>query len=482
MTDSAKPGRALEIQGGVALGKNDAMQDARPKPSPGAALENPPADPLQLSELRWSLGFVAMLLYLFVEYMRLSAQYPIFQAVHIGKIVVGLAVLGWLVAPRVRRAGPAVQAADIVLGVLVLTTTISAIFARDQESAWNTVLDLLRWALIYFLIGRIIVSSWRHRIFMFLFLLLNLKMAQATIRSFHSAKQFGESAEAMAKFGFGAGSVGFFANAGDFGVAMCVVWPLAGILLLGESKKLPRLFFLISFLAYSGAIVVCGSRGAVLGAVITAAAAWARNPRRLGAVLIFLLFIPGIIYVLPQASKQRWQSAANWQEDKTASQRLSLWMAGLRMFRDHPLLGVGPGNFPSSYSGKYAGPGEDPSGWVPHSIYIEALSELGLAGTIPVLLLILLCFRLNSGTRKRFLPSDRKQRGFEFSLALGLDLALVGYMVSGAFLAVLYYPHLWIILGLSMGLHTAVTNRRVSGLPGDSPQISTVPMSLQRQG
>jgi len=482
MTDSAKQGSALDVQGGAALGEDYARQDARPEPSPGAALENPPPDPLQLSQPRWSLGFVAMLLYLFVEYMRLSAQYPFFQAVHIGKVVVALAVLGWLVAPRVRRAGPPLQAADIVLGVLVLVTSVSAVFAQDQDRAWETVLDLFRWALIYFLMGRIIVSSWRHRIFMFLLLLLNLKMAQAAIRNFRSAKEFGVSPEAMAKFGFGAGSVGFFSNAGDFGVAMCVVWPLAGILLLGELKKLPRLFFLISFLAYSGAIVVCGSRGAVLGVVITAAVAWARNPRRLGAVLIFLLFIPGIIYVLPQASKQRWQSAADWQEDKTASHRLALWKAGLRMFRDHPLLGVGPGNFPSSYSEKYAGPGEDPAGWVPHSIYIQALSELGLVGTIPVLLLMVLCFRLNAATRKRSPPIDGKRRGFDFSLALGLDLALVGYMVSGAFLAVLYYPHLWVILGLSMGLHTAVTNRQVSGLPGGSPQISTVPLSSQRQG
>jgi hypothetical protein len=30
---------------------------------------------------------------------------------------------------------------------------------------------------------------------------------------------------------------------------------------------------------------------------------------------------------------------------------------------------------------------------------------------------------------------------------------MVGYLVSGAFLAVLYYPHLWILLGLSVATH-----------------------------
>jgi O-antigen ligase len=447
-----------------------------------AVAEEQPSALAAFREAKWSLGFVGMLAYLVVEYMRLSAQYPVFQLVQIGKAVVIVCALGWLIAPRIKGDRRLILPVDVTLAALFFFSFISACFAANQKAAWSTVLDLLRWILIYFLIGRIVASSWRQRIFMYLFLLLNLKMAQAAIRGFHSAKEFGESAEAMAKFGFGAGSVGFFSNAGDFGVAMCVVWPLAGILLLGESKKIPRLFLLAAFLGFSGAIIVCGSRGAVLGAVITAAVAWARNPRRLGMVVIFLLFIPSVIYILPQGSKARWQSAANYQEDKTATHRLELWKAGLRMFRDHPILGVGPGNYAQMYSDTYAAPGDDPAAWAPHNIYIQAMSELGVAGTLPVLLLLFFCFRINSRTRKLLDPKRSAVEKFDFFLAYGLDLALVGYMVSGAFLTVLYYPHLWIVLGLSVGLHTAVTSRQAAGLPGDSAPISTVPMSSQGQG
>lgn len=419
------------------------------------------------AQLRWSLGFVAILAYLFVEYMRLSAQYQFLLPLQVGKVVVAVSFLGWLIAPRVPGNRPAVRFIDVTLGFLVFAALLSACFARFQEPAWTTFLDLLRWALIYFLIGRIVVGSWRQRIFVFLLLLLNLKMAQAAIRGFAAAKAFGLSDQLLAKFGVGAGSVGFFSNAGDFGVAMCVVWPLAGVLFLGESKKIPRVLLLISFLAFSGAIIVCSSRGAVLAVVIAALAAWTRNPRRLGAAVLFLLFVPGLIYVLPEASKERYRSALHWQEDKTASQRLALWGAGLRMFHDHPLLGVGPGNFPLNYSQTYANPDEDPASWVPHSIYIQSLSELGVAGTIPVLLLLLGCFRLNAQTRKHLVKQGSgKRRGFDHFLALGLDMALIGYMVSGAFLTVLYYPHLWVILGMSVGLHTAITAKPVgeSGL------------------
>jgi putative inorganic carbon (HCO3(-)) transporter len=420
----------------------------------------PSAPPLEVArEPKWSLGFVGVLLYLVVEYMRLSAQYPVFQAVQIGKVVVAFCLLGWVIAPRVRGDFRFSRPIDLTLGALFFAAFLSACFARHQDAAWATVLDLLRWVLIYFVISRIVASSWRQRVFFFLFILLNDKMAQAAIRSFHAAKEFGRSDEFLARIGVGAGSVGFFSNAGDFGVAMSVVFPLAGIMLLGESKKLPRLFFLASFLVIAGAIIACGSRGAVLGALAAAAAGWARNPKRLGTVVVFLLFIPAFVYVLPEASKERWKSAENWKEDKTASHRIELWKAGLRMFRDYPLLGVGPGNYPHRYSERYAEPDDDPAAWVPHSIYIQAMSELGLAGTLPVLLLLFLCFRLNFRTRKLLNPKGSPREKFNYFLAYGLDLALVGYMVSGAFLTVLYYPHLWIILAMSVGLHTAITWR-----------------------
>ena len=44
-------------------------------------------------------------------------------------------------------------------------------------------------------------------------------------------------------------------------------------------------------------------------------------------------------------------------------------------------------------------------------------------------------------------------RIFEYRMAVGLDLSLVAYMVCGAFLTILYVPHFWYLLGMSVGLH-----------------------------
>lgn len=39
----------------------------------------------------------------------------------------------------------------------------------------------------------------------------------------------------------------------------------------------------------------------------------------------------------------------------------------------------------------------------------------------------------------------------------GLDLAMIGYLVSGAFATLFYFPHMWVLVGFAIGLHVAAS-------------------------
>jgi len=375
-----------------------------------------------------------------------------------------------------RKSGDAdrspVYLLDAGVCLFVVVCLLSTLFAEHPTAAWQAFPDVLRWALIYFLIGRIVSSPWRIRIAALLLMLLNLKLAQFAIRSYFAGRAYGRDEIFMATRGVGAGSTGFFGNAGDLGVAMCVVWPLAAMLFLGESKRMAKLIYLVSFVAISGAILLCGSRGAFVAAILTALIASARNLRRFGIAILFLILIPGLSYLLPAGSKTRLRSVEHWQQDRTATTRINLWRAGFKMFLDHPVLGVGLGDFPEEYAMHYAGPGEDPVEWAPHSIYVQTLSELGLAGAIPLLLILFSFWRLNARTLKSLSPPAKSEkRPLGSYLAHGLRLAMVGYLISGAFLTVLYYPHLWILLGLSVGAYTASAR----------PELGTTQLEPEKQ-
>ncbi len=431
-----------------------------------SAVATPTISPT-LVKARWSLAFVGILGYVFVEYTRLAAMFPPLQYLHLGKVAVAIALGGLILSPvRLgRRAGES-RLLDRCVWCFALVALASAAFATSKDLAVEYVGYFARWAIIYLVISRVVSNTWRLRGFLFLLLLLNLKLAQFVIRSYFFEVSLGRDEMNLAMLGVGAGSTGFFSNSADFGVAMCVIWPIAASLLFAKPKGWWRLLLLAGAVLFPLAALLCGSRGAVLGAAAVALAAWVRSSRKLVAACLAMLFVLGVVMFYPEASKERMRSAWNWEKDKTASARVHLWKFGLTLFAEHPILGVGPGNFPVARGV------QNLSETVAHSTYVETLSEYGLAGALTVALAVFAFFLLNARTRRQLLVQDKEvTKRFEYCLSYGLDLAMIGYLVSGAFVSVLTYPHLWLLMALGVGLNAA---SRPPAAPADAPQTPLV--------
>src|SRR2546427_6643634 len=134
--------------------------------------------------------------------------------------------------------------------------------------------------------------------------------------------------------------------------------------------------------------------------------------------------------------------------DPTSVIRLTYWKDGIKIANENPVLRIGYANWADYYRRYY-----NPRGQLPHNIFVQAGAELGYTGLLVFGLLIAYTFVVNSRTRKiaRQLPEG----GFLFGMANGLDGALVGYLVSGFFVTVLYYPFFWINLAMTVALHKA---------------------------
>lgn len=405
---------------------------------------------------KWSVPFLGMSLYMAVEYLRLPAAYPILQPLQLGKVAIVVAAVGFLFAPSLLslpRSGMRTFS-DALMVALVAVTAVGSLFAYTPSLARECTLLAVIWLVVYFVLSRAISNSWGIRAMTVVWLLVNFKLAQFAVRSFgYNLKYSGYSEMTVVTYGVGGGSTGWMGNSADFGVGMCVVWPVASYLVLARITTWKRWVLLLCSGTYLAAILLCGSRGAIVGAVGVAVMALLRSPKKVPALLMILLLLPGLYFIVPEASKERFRRAFDDpHKDKTAGHRLIMWAAGERMFLDHPLLGVGPACFGTAYRDQYGG---NRGIWVPHSLYIEAISERGVIGTLPFLLIFVQIFRTNAATRRRLREVLRKDapRSFEFCLSVGLELGFVGYLVSGAFVAVLMYPHTFLILGLSTALH-----------------------------
>ena len=432
--------------------------------SPQIAL--PPATLVEVpapAEERWGLDFIGLLFYIFVEYTRVAVVYPVLAPLQLGKVSLLMALLGVLAC----RAAPSAEGngrmkfAIVMLGMVTCLSGLSADYTVVPEGPlWNIPEQLIA----AFLIGRAVTSRWRSKGFTFLVLLLSLKVAQHGLRTY--AVEHGRATNEMAfvQFGIIGGGGGFYDNSADLGVAMCVVFGLALALFQANLERKWRLFCLICLLAFGALILVCGSRGAIVGAVAIVLATWAKSAKKSWSLVFVLMFGLGLVYLMPHASRDRFQSAEDYKHDTTANHRVLLWQAGLRMWHDYPILGVGPANFRYVRQAYYRIDVEnsrDRAAFVCHSLYIEVISELGTLGALAATGLIVSFFLLIRRVRRRLITSGAERQSWELCLCSGLELAMIGYLVSGAFVSVFWYPHIWVLCGSAMGLNTATASLAV---------------------
>jgi len=78
-------------------------------------------------------------------------------------------------------------------------------------------------------------------------------------------------------------------------------------------------------------------------------------------------------------------------QDFSTAERVAHWLAGLHMFIDHPVLGVGIGNYPDAYPSYFITIFTDPLGHA-HNYYINIAAETGSIGLIVFVLFLLAVF------------------------------------------------------------------------------------------
>jgi putative inorganic carbon (hco3(-)) transporter len=401
--------------------------------------------------------FFGALAYLVFEYAAPAAKIPGLQALQLGKVIALSTLLFWVLNSIIKKKLKLVINPEnwLIVSWLIIAL-LSSIVAFNSEKAFSDSMDFARWVLIYFMLINIINSKNKWLWFVAIFLLLNFKMSQFQIRSFNTGFSNTWDESNFITESVGAGSTGFFANAGDFGVAMCVAIPIALYSIYYLKPKYLKAGALLMLITFILPIVKGGTRGNILGLAAIAVVIWLKSSRKIlmGLVIASLLVIYWV--TAPDIVKQRFYSAVSSEKDPTASHRIELWKNGIQMLFENPYLGVGIGNFGISYAWRYYG-GDRRHAWVPHNIFIQVSSELGFPGLICFLLIIFFIFRTNYLTGKLALRSPPDSKMYTY-YAHALDLSLVGYLVSGSFLAVLYYPHLYMIMALAVSLNQIAKN------------------------
>jgi O-antigen ligase len=240
---------------------------------------------------------------------------------------------------------------------------------------------------------------------------------------------------------------------------------LAAFSLATVRSPLGRLALLTGGSTIGLALLFTQSRGGIVAlAAILVTGALLAGPLRARLIAVGLTTIAlGISYFTFTGVPEQFQRLTAFSAGGGTG-RLDLWRVTIEMIRDHPLLGVGHGNF-QVVEPLYATRNinitfiefvvDTPK--VAHNTYLELLTELGPIGLGAFLVLLVGASLTALRAAKVF--SQLGDRVLEIE-SRALVIGFLGTLAAFMFITAQYEKQLWLLLGLAVGLGTLANRGR----------------------
>ena len=354
-----------------------------------------------------------LLAFLFLLYANLPFVLPATEILRPAAVVAGAALAMLLVETMLGRRSLtfAWPEGSLLLG-FVGAAALSCLTALWPRQAAESLSDLVKMALVYFFIANCANTERRLRGLMWTIVIGGLIPAAGTLRNYLQ----GNLVDGRASW------LGIFANPNEVAYSLVILVPLAAFLAAGLGL-LPRLALLGISTVYIAAIFVTFSRGGLVGlGAVVGLYAWRKRSIWLQATLIALV---AVALALGGKYWSRGEDFSGLEGDVSFRQRLATSAAGLSMFADHPLLGVGLGC--SVIAWPLYAPNDlySRGALVTHNTVIQPLGETGILGFIPFAMFV--GFGVYYA-RKLALDASRWNMA---NLGAGLEIAVWGFVVCG---------------------------------------------------
>jgi len=330
-----------------------------------------------------------VMLVLFAQMDAIANMISAFLPVSFFKLMTAAAFGGYalmsLARPREQRLGPNVFELRVtMLFALAMITSLlmSEYFAAGQDHT----IGFLSVMSLMWLIVVLVDSQKKFEIVVMARVLSGIVSAMITLLDTFLGIRLVSTRAAAATAQFE--GIARSAGASDFNpttaahmmLATCV---LAGVLFV----RLPRFraFTGLAFLVGVPALVMTLARSAAIAFAVGALIfAWRNRHHRMFplAVVFMATACAAAVPFVPEVYWERMATIFDFGVDRTLFRRVSYNLIGLDLLAQHPILGVGPGNFPDYYaSHEYRFyPGREPLPRQLHNSYLEVAAEMGLVG------------------------------------------------------------------------------------------------------
>lgn len=185
---------------------------------------------------------------------------------------------------------------------------------------------------------------------------------------------------------------GFFGHPMTLAGYLCLYMPVFFTILFEEKVTNKKKWIVgILFMIWTMALLFNATRGAWLAIALAISLLllyYLFQRRKLAVFILCVLLVAGGGLSQYQTFMQRVASITD-SKNQSNAERFFIWNSAWHMFEDHPVLGVGLGQYKDNYQKKYISPNaKEPKLEHAHNNFMQMLAENGLIGLVGFLTLI----------------------------------------------------------------------------------------------
>lgn len=290
----------------------------------------------------------------------------------------------------------------IFMAILLAIMLASTFYAVDKKLALNESARFISYVFMYFVIKYEFNNKKQINILIKSYMFLSFVLCSIGIVQYFTGFALDEKFIKTYEFGGAIRIASTLSHPNAYaGYLILIIFPVIMLSIYEKNKSKKIVYILFSILVFTN-LLMTYSRNALLGFAI-------------GVVVLALLYSIkllfafsgfGILTLLIPSVFHRVRDITNLAQNES---RIKLWKTALMMIKEHPLLGVGNGNYVSQYDTyiqKYRLDYNSYTHYPTHNSYLKVQSELGIVGIVSFLGIVITgLFRvkkLYSTTRDKF--------------------------------------------------------------------------------
>jgi len=325
---------------------------------------------------------------------------------------------------------------DLALLLYVCALLLSMLFSPTPEAGGPHLLLVAKWLMFYALLVNIVRNE-RAAVKVSMFVLTGAVLSGVVGLWAFSQERL------LVRLGSVFRASGLAGNPNELAIVMITAMPISAYMMGVVRGKLIKACLVAAILILIGANLVTLARTGLLGMLLVFLLIAVRERRHRWVKVGIALFAVLLPLLIPPEFWLRLAGGSLFTGDYSSLVRSGAMKAGLRMFAENPITGVGLG----AYLEKSTQYGDIIFPLVAHNMFLHVLAENGMVGLAAMLFLI------GSSLRNMRLAERTAAKGSPvFYLARGYQISYLAFLFSGLFTSIQFNQTFWFMAAASVFL------------------------------